>query len=75
MADRFVPGEKKTLVLFPAAIAQLASLGIVGGAVYDGLVALSALGVPGSILLSRDLRAAATYGRLGVSVELISSDN
>ncbi len=75
MADRFVPSETGTLALFPDAVSQLASVGIVGGAVYDGLVALWASAVRGSILLSRDLRASATYGRLGVLVELISDND
>ena len=48
----------------------LARLGIAGGAVYDGLVALAALD-NGLGLLSRDNRAATTYASLGVDVELI----
>lgn len=75
MADRFVTSETGPHVVFPETVSQLASVGIVGGAVYDGLVALWASAVRGSILLSRDLRAAATYGRLGALVELISSDD
>lgn len=51
----------------------LAPLGIVGGAVYDALVALAAIskGVP---IVSRDLRAAATYSALGADVELIADE-
>ncbi|HMS46113.1 PIN domain-containing protein [Candidatus Neomicrothrix sp.] len=48
----------------------LAKLGIAGGAVYDGLVALAALD-NGLGLISRDNRAAATYATLGVEVEMI----
>ncbi len=48
----------------------LAELSIVGGAVYDGLVALAAKanGLP---LATRDVRAAATYEALGVEVVAI----
>jgi hypothetical protein len=48
----------------------LAPLGIAGGAVYDGLVALAArsAGIP---LGTRDRRAAATYQALDVTVELV----
>lgn len=48
-----------------------AERGIVGGAVYDGLVGLVALehGVP---LATRDLRARDTYERLGVSVLVVA---
>lgn len=51
----------------------LAPLGIVGGAVYDALVALAAKanGVP---LLTRDSRAIGTYAALGVPVELVETD-
>jgi predicted nucleic acid-binding protein len=48
----------------------LAPLGIVGGAVYDALVALAALahGLP---LGTRDARALGTYRALGAAVELL----
>lgn len=65
--------------LLPAASAAavprlLAELRIVGGAVYDGLVALAAKAndLP---LATRDLRAAATYDALGVEVIAIVEDN
>lgn len=47
--------------------ATLSRLGVVGGAVYDGLVALAAKdhGVP---LATRDARAKGTYDAVGVSV-------
>jgi predicted nucleic acid-binding protein len=64
--------------LVPAATAAavpalLAELAIVGGAVYDGLVGLAAKAndLP---LATRDLRAAATYGALGVDVIAIVDD-
>lgn len=49
----------------------LASLGVAGGAVYDALVALAArrAGLP---LVTRDRRAASTYGALGVEIELVA---
>jgi toxin FitB len=47
-----------------------AGAGIAGGASYDGWVALAALD-HSAILASRDLRAEATYRRLGADVELV----
>lgn len=52
-------------------LADLAAAGIKGGAVYDGLVSLAASVEAGAVLLTRDLRAAATYARLGVAVEMV----
>lgn len=51
--------------------AVFASAGIAGGAVYDAWVALAALG-HGTTLASRDVRAEATYRRLGVEVEMVA---
>ena len=50
--------------------AEMAQLGIAGGAVYDALVGATARahGLP---LLSRDRRARATYEKLGVDVRLL----
>jgi len=50
---------------------RLAHRGVGGGATYDGLVASAVLAVADGVLLSRDRRAAATYARLGVNVELV----
>ncbi len=47
-----------------------AGIGIAGGAVYDGLVALAAL-EHGTVLATRDARAAPTYERVGARVELL----
>jgi predicted nucleic acid-binding protein len=49
----------------------LAAAGVAGGATYDGLVALAARyhGVP---LITRDVRARATYSALGVEVVTVS---
>ncbi|MBO0802464.1 MAG: type II toxin-antitoxin system VapC family toxin [Nocardiopsaceae bacterium] len=51
--------------------ATLGRLGIVGGAVYDGLVALAARehGMP---LATRDARARGTYDSVGVKVILVA---
>lgn len=72
LRDRFKPPSGEPIVAFPEALTQLAGMGIVGGAVYDGLVALAIADIPEAVLLSRDLRAASTYARVGVSVELVA---
>ena len=51
--------------------ALFASVGIAGGAAYDGWVALAAVSNQ-AVLASRDVRAEATYRRLGVDVEMVS---
>lgn len=51
-------------------LASLARQNIAGGAVYDALVAATAL-EHGMTLCSRDRRAAETYQRLGVELELL----
>ena len=55
----------------PAAIRDLASLGISGGAVLDGLVAISAREA-GEPILTIDRRAARTYDRCGVEYSLLA---
>jgi predicted nucleic acid-binding protein len=50
--------------------ATLSSLGIAGGAVYDGLVALAAK-EHGVALATRDARARGTYDAVGVKVILV----
>ena len=52
------------------AVSLLATAGISGGATYDGWVAIAALDNRVR-LASRDVRAEATYRRLGVDVEMI----
>lgn len=49
----------------------LASLGVSGGATYDGLVALAARH-HGLVLATRDARARPTYEAVGVRVEVIA---
>ena len=48
----------------------LAGLGIAGGASYDAIVALAALSNH-CVLATRDARARATYGAVGVTVEIV----
>lgn len=66
----------ETLTLPTASIVdvhrRLARLGISGGAVYDGIVALAAL-ENGAILATRDARARVTYEAVGTSVEILHS--
>ena len=54
-----------------ALLPVLSAQRVAGGAVYDALVAMAALS-HGLVLVSRDLRAAQTYQRLGVRLELLS---
>ena len=53
-----------------ALVGRLAELEIVGGTVYDALVAEAAR-VDGRILLTRDGRARRTYERIGVRFEIV----
>jgi predicted nucleic acid-binding protein len=63
-------------VLVPSAqltrniVVRLAEAGVTGGATYDGIVALTTA-EHGAQLVTRDIRAAATYESLGVSFELV----
>jgi toxin FitB len=71
IAERFV----KPLVLHADVAARLpdrlSRLGIAGGAVYDALVALAAVGHDAS-LATRDLRAKATYDTVGARVVVVA---
>jgi len=71
LADRF---PEPLLVLDAEAhgrlFAELASLGIVGGAVYDALICATAREAEAT-LVTCDRRAAATYDRLRVSFRLL----
>jgi predicted nucleic acid-binding protein len=55
---------------YPRAVTELARLGVRGGAVYDGLIALAARDA-GAELVSLDRRAAKTYERVGVQYRII----
>ena len=50
---------------------ELARLGVVGGAVYDGLVALAARDA-GLTLITRDARAIPTYQAVGVRAQVVA---
>jgi hypothetical protein len=52
-------------------VGSFARLGIAGGAVYDGLIALAAHHDE-RVLLTRDHRAERTYRRLGIAFELLT---
>jgi predicted nucleic acid-binding protein len=52
-------------------IEKAPQLGIVGGAIYDAFIGMTAKRA-GLQLVSRDLRAAATYSKLGVNCRLLS---
>jgi toxin FitB len=52
---------------------ELAANGVAGGAMYDGLVALTAR-EHGAVLVTRDARARSTYETLGVVVEVLVGD-
>lgn len=63
-----------SLPLDPAVAGRIASVlaprGVTGGAVYDALVGLAA-SQAGTVLVTRDRRAAATYAALGVEIEIV----
>ena len=48
----------------------LAAKGVAGGAVYDAIIAMAALG-NGNVLATRDARAAGTYQLIGATIEVV----
>jgi len=70
LRERFRPAAVLDARSVRTAPAILAAAGVVGGATYDGLVALAArsAGLP---LATRDRRARSTYHLLDVSVEML----
>lgn len=56
---------------YPRAMTELTDAGIVGGALYDGLIALSARSAAAT-LVSLDRRAARTYDVCGVMFRLLN---
>ena len=56
---------------YPGVLDELALAGVVGGALYDGLIAIGARGA-GAVLVSLDQRAARTYERCGAAFRLLS---
>lgn len=69
---RSLPGPALTLSVegHLQVLERASSQGIVGGAVYDALIAAAALEADAR-LLSRDERAARTYAAIGVRFELV----
>lgn len=57
---------------YPGRLRELATVGVGGGALYDGLIALGARGA-GATLASLDHRAAPTYERCGVQFRLLDA--
>jgi len=53
-------------------LSRLHGLGIQGGAVYDGIIALTAAGLKAT-LLTLDKRAVTTYSKCGVKFQLLSA--
>ena len=56
---------------YPAAVSELTSAGVRGGAVYDGLIGLAARRHD-AVLVSLDVRAAPTYRRVGAQCRLLA---
>ncbi len=54
-------------------LARFAESGVAGGAMYDALVAAAVAKHPDVVLLSRDVRAAGTYSRMGATVEMLTT--
>ncbi|MDQ4119813.1 MAG: VapC toxin family PIN domain ribonuclease [Actinomycetota bacterium] len=69
--DHHYPGLRLPGVRSADVLGTARDAGIVGGAVYDLLVGLSARDA-GAVLLSLDRRATATYAAAGVAHELVS---
>ena len=72
LADRFgepVPLSESSLI---ALVTILSENGIVGGAVYDALIGLTAREAD-RVLVTRDRRAVPTLSALGVAFELLST--
>jgi predicted nucleic acid-binding protein len=71
IAERFGPPVLPDPAVVERLPTFLAARGIAGGAVYDGLVALAAVG-GGLTLLTRDRRAVPTYTALGATIRLVA---
>ncbi|MGF1665269.1 MAG: PIN domain-containing protein [Acidimicrobiia bacterium] len=68
--ERLAPLEMAQTSSMGETIRRLVGAGVSGGAVYDGLIGLTAA-AGGCRLLTRDRRAARTYEALGVDYELL----
>lgn len=71
IADRFGPPLEPSDVRSATLLTTLADAGVVGGAVYDGLIGLTAHDA-GLVLVTRDRRAVPTLLALGVEHELMT---
>jgi predicted nucleic acid-binding protein len=71
LGERFGQSVTLTAKASHALVAELARLRIAGGAVYDALIAKTALASQAT-LLTRDSRAVATYKLLSVNHELLT---
>lgn len=73
LVDRWLADRFQTILPAPSPqqqrdlVGRLASAGRIGGAVYDGLVALTAK-LAGATLVTADARAAAIYDLIGVEL-------
>jgi toxin FitB len=76
LQDRFA-GDFANSLNSLETVERFSDAGIAGGAVYDGLVAVSVLSAIAKhpkdvvVLFSRDVRASTTYERIGIPFELI----
>lgn len=73
LLERWFPADRTlvpSLELTQGLVRRCAESGIEGGAVYDALVGLTGAEAYHT-LLTRDLRAARTYRRLGIDVEVM----
>ncbi len=71
ISERFAPPLVLHTTTWAALSEVLAGLGVAGGAVYDGMIALAAAEHEYT-LATRDQRARATYELVGVAVELVA---
>lgn len=73
LLERWFPTDRTILPpprLSLTIVERCCQSGVDGGAVYDALVGLTAAEA-GRVLLTRDVRAARTYHRLGIDYELM----
>jgi predicted nucleic acid-binding protein len=73
LLERWFPAEETLMPsagLTHAAVARCSRAAVLGGAVYDALVAFTAA-ESNLVLLTRDERAAGTYERLGIAFRLV----
>lgn len=73
LLERWFPAERTIVpsaALSIGLVTRCSENGIDGGAVYDALVGLTAAETGGE-LLTRDVRAARTYRRIGIAIDLL----